>query len=144
MLLAVSSGCDSDASSCPDGSETCPCTEDYKCLNGLTCLSDRCVDVSWTPPANVPDSDGNPGGVDTSNGSFDNAAACEAWLDSLESLNCGFENIGAAIDCNAYANVSCDLDANGLFDCFTNNVSCEAGVPDLSGLASCTSQATCE
>lgn len=138
LLLALSSpACDSESNGCPDGSETCPCTVDYKCLEGLTCLSDRCVDVSWTPPEDEPD----PAGPD---GTADNRAACEEWVDSLQSLQCGLQGGQSVVDCSAYANVPCDLNANGLFACFSDNVTCQGGMLDASGLASCAALATCE
>ncbi|MGH1340155.1 MAG: hypothetical protein ACRBN8_01290 [Nannocystales bacterium] len=142
LAIALCSACDSDSDSdsCPDGSETCPCTVDYKCLNGLTCLSDRCVDVSWTPPEDTPDTtNGN-----NSSGDFDNVAACEAWADSLGSLQCGFDGAQTGVDCSAYANIPCDLDGNGLFECFEDNVTCRSGMLDVSGLANCAGLATCE
>ncbi len=140
LLLVVSSACDSDSDSCPDGSETCPCTVDYNCLNGLTCLSDRCVDVSWTPPAPQPDGPDDP----NQTGSFDNVAACEAWLDSLGDLQCGLEAFRASVDCELYAVTPCDLDGNGLFSCFSDNLTCQAGAIDPSGLATCGALSGCE
>ena len=145
FLLVAALGCDADDGDCPDGSETCRCTDDYKCLEGLTCLSDRCVDVFWTPPAptNDDDDDNQPGGT-PGDESVDNVDACEDWVATLASLNCGDVDWSQLASCDVYADVSCDLAGNGYFECLSQNTTCTVGTADVSGWAQCSSLATCE
>jgi hypothetical protein len=143
LTLAALGGCDADSTDCPDGSETCRCTTDYKCLEGLTCLSDRCVDVFWTPPEATDDDDTSPGGRGDDE-SVDNVDACEDWVAELSSSECGGADWSQLAGCQAYADVTCDLAGQGFFDCLTENTMCTVGVPDVSGWTQCASLGTCE
>jgi|GEM_PF-1365493 len=144
LFAAAPIGCDGEASECPEGSETCPCTAEYKCLEGLMCLSDRCVDVFWTPPSNSPGDEGGEGGGGGDGGTANNVDACEAWTRTLSGPGCESSELVQLANCSAFASLPCDLNANGYFDCLSDNTVCMLGGPDVSGWAQCASLAVCE
>lgn len=115
---------------CQAGNEGCPCTFDDRCLEGLACLSDYCVDPN-------PQQTSGPG--DSADGSsVDNVAACEAFVDTV---SCGDVDLSQFLDCDIYADTVCDI--ADYFDCLSDNTSCTDGVFDNSQWPSCADLATC-
>lgn len=122
-----------DEKDCTPGAEGCVCNEGA-CLEGLSCLSDHCVDPNWVPPT-AADGDGGDGG---DGGSADNVAACEALLDEIA---CGEFDLSMFVDCSVYADLGCDI--ADYFDCVRDVFVCTDGVADASGLTECAEMATC-
>lgn len=71
----------------------------------------------------------------------DNAAACQDYIDKVNTLEC-YKGAAFTFDCSIYDSTSCDI--ADYFDCLTENTKCNAmGQPDQSGTPSCASKATC-
>ena len=165
LLLAAAPACDQKAADdCQPGTESCSCTVDYRCLEGLTCLSEYCVDPDWSPE--VPDDDedasedddedsnedddaadsGDDNGDDDGGdddgggdgGAVDNVGACENWIEAAE---CGDYDWSQSVDCGIYANLACDI--ADYFNCLSENTACNDGIPDTSGWTACAELATC-
>jgi hypothetical protein len=83
-------------------------------------------------------SSGNVGGNNSGN-SYDNVAACKAWVSSI---TCGSFDPSTVVQCDSYANLTCDI--SGYFDCLTQNFKCTNDIPDPSGLAACIDKAKCQ
>ena len=140
LLLPMASlfpaACDAEQD-CPEGHETCVCAEDYQCLEGLECLSNRCVG-----PAGDSGNDSGGTSSDPSSGSNGNnggnVSACEDFVDSL---NCTLPGGDAALSCTTYEIIECDV--SPYFDCLADNTSCADGMADLSGWADCASLSGC-
>lgn len=79
----------------------------------------------------------------STNGSPDNVAACNAWL---EANQCGTYDFSQAVNCQTYAATPCDVSA--YFDCLTDNTTCMdlggMSIPDTSGWTACTALAQCQ
>lgn len=120
-LLACAPACDTQ-SDCPSGHEQCECTPDYSCLEGLQCLSNRCVE------------DGSSDATPTSGSPSDSAVeACNSFVTSLD---CPLPEGPPLIDCSIYGEVDCDVAP--YFDCLTENTQCEPDEPiDASGWTEC-------
>ena len=98
----------------------------------MQCLSSRCVDLVASPGPGVT-SDGGGGSA-----SFDNVAACESLLDSLECAPAGGVEL---LDCNSLGASACDL--ADYFMCLADGASCQGGVLDVSGWGQCMDLAVC-
>ena len=74
--------------------------------------------------------------------SFDNVAACEEWLASME---CGDQDFSGLVDCEIYSADSYPCDVADYFNCLTDNGSCDdaLGIYDSSGWVDCTDLAAC-
>lgn len=81
------------------------------------------------------------GGTDLStaglSGGFDNVAACEAYVDKHNSLECtkdmkyeASEMCPSALDMNP-------SDMSPMYDCMVENAKCDGAIPDFGGLADC-------
>lgn len=132
---------DEDEGGCVPGYEGCACSETV-CLEGLRCLSGRCVDPMWMTPV---DDAGGDGGMGDGAGdgaepgeSPDNVAACNALAAELE---CGGFDLSGALQCSLYADFPCDI--SDYFDCVRDTFACTDGVPDSSGIVECAELATC-
>ena len=81
-------------------------------------------------------------------GAADNQAACEGWVQQVNSLECymGSTQLDPGSSCSSYGSTTCDI--SDYFDCLTANTQCMdvAGMslPDSSGTASCASLANCD
>lgn len=131
MASLFPAACDAEQD-CPAGHETCVCAEDYQCLEGLECLSNRCVG----PAGNT----GNAGGTSSDpsgDGNGNNVSACEDFVDNLD---CALPGGPATLDCSLYEGVDCDLAP--YLDCLSDNTTCADGMADLTGWAECASVAT--
>ncbi|MEM9696801.1 MAG: hypothetical protein AAGA56_29970 [Myxococcota bacterium] len=71
-------------------------------------------------------------------GSFDNAAACNAWLNNTV---CGDFDLSTAVNCDALGTAQCDI--SPYFSCLTENFTCNDGIPDTTGFTNCASLASC-
>ena len=75
-------------------------------------------------------------------GGPDNVATCKSFV---QSAKCGSVDISTQVNCDAYANTSCDI--SGYFDCLKTKYVCTSnGTYDTTKLATvgdCTAQATC-
>ena len=75
-------------------------------------------------------------------GGPDNVAACQAYVDKVNTLDC-YQGASFAFDCSMYDQASCDI--SEYFDCLTSNTKCDAsGVPDVAGTTECVSKAACK
>ena len=72
-------------------------------------------------------------------GSYDNVAACEAWV---ETMTCGETDFSTLVVCSNYEAIECNI--ADYFDCLTENYSCDMGVADTAGWAACSALAVCE
>lgn len=61
ILLGVWACNSSGGSQCPAGTESCRCTMESSCDDGLACLSGRCVDTDALTPSGGANTGGNPG-----------------------------------------------------------------------------------
>ena len=127
-LLALGSPACDDEGDCSAGSEGCPCTADFKCLEGLECLSEYCV--SPNEGAATSGNSTDPSGAE--GGSTNNVAACEAFVDNLP---CALPE--GVLDCSVYAEVTCDV--TDYLDCLTDNSGCTNDMIDVSGWGNCVS-----
>ncbi len=137
MTLALGA-CDGAQDGCTPGYETCGCAEEARCLQGLQCLSNRCVDLDVTPNASE---DGDTGASDSrgeTEQDFDNVSACEALLDSLE---CAPPAGVALIDCTSFSASPCDI--SDYLDCLEDNTACNGEQLDPSGWSECVDLAVC-
>jgi hypothetical protein len=141
LFVGAAPACDPKAGdACPAGTEGCHCTADWDCLEGLTCLSEYCVDPE--PDADEDEDedeeqdDESP--ADDGGSSTDNVGACETWIDAAE---CGDYDWSQSVDCSLYADLQCDI--ADYFDCLTDNTACSGGIPDTSGWAACVELAAC-
>ncbi len=79
--------------------------------------------------------------------SADNVAACEGYVQQINSLECysGAARLDPGSTCGAFDDTDCDI--SDYFDCLTENTTCMSiggmSVPDPSGTASCQSLANC-
>ena len=163
FLAAAAPACDQKAAGdCQPGTESCSCTADFRCLEGLTCLSEYCVDPNWSPATpdddesaaedededsnedededsneEEGDDDGDDGGDDGGD-AVDNVGACENWIDAAE---CGDYDWSQSVDCSLYANLACDI--ADYFNCLSDNTACNDGIPDTAGWTACAELATC-
>jgi hypothetical protein len=79
------------------------------------------------------------GGSDSSKP--DNVAACQSFV---EKVKCGSVDISQQVNCQAYANTTCDI--SDYFTCLEDHYVCDNGQYDSSKLATagdCASKATC-
>lgn len=75
-------------------------------------------------------------------GGADNVAACKRWK---EAVKCGTSSAVDAINCEAYANTTCDI--SDYFDCLSTAYVCMNGQYDSSKLgnaSACASKAVCK
>lgn len=136
LLLAAllgSEGCDRDDSGCTPGYEACPCTADARCLQGLQCLSDRCVD-----PVATGEGDSGSAGAESGAEPFDNVAACEALLDSIACTPAAGVEL---LDCDSLGASPCEL--ADYFACLADNATCPGGALDVTGWGQCMDLAVC-
>jgi hypothetical protein len=79
-------------------------------------------------------------GDDDGGGAADNVGACEDWLAAMD---CGTTDFSSLVDCNAYANTTCDI--SDYFQCLTDGTTCDeaTGVVDMTGWADCADLASC-
>ncbi len=137
--LAVA-GCGEDEPDCTQGYEGCFCTRDYRCLEDLVCLSERCVDPNAVAEEPGDDSAGggsSPGSGDDE-GEGDNVASCEAFVDSWA---CEPPGGVMLLDCSVFESSACDV--SEYFDCLADNTTCSGGMLDASQWISCTELAEC-
>lgn len=130
----AAAACDSEAT-CDSGHEGCPCASGGVCLEGLSCLSNYCVDPAWTPEDNVGSSDDD---NDDDGTSFDNVEACNALADKLM---CGGVDLAMFLDCEAYAADPCDR--TEYFDCINDVLVCDGDVLDSTRLPECATVGQC-
>jgi hypothetical protein len=72
----------------------------------------------------------------------DNAAACQDYIDKVNTLDC-YKSAKFTFDCSVYDQTDCDI--SDYFECLTTNTKCDAnGIPDVTGTTQCTSKATCD
>lgn len=136
-LLALP-GCDNEQDGCTPGYETCECTEDLRCLSGLSCFSNLCVDPSMVPAPSDPDDTRVPSDPSDSGDQVDNAAACHMFLDSIA---CSPVAGVWPLRCEDYGELPCDVSA--YFDCLADETVCTNGQLDATGWGSCASLASC-
>lgn len=137
-LLLSPVACDSEQGGCTPGYETCACASEARCLDGLQCLSSRCVDPDFTPDMSETSDVAGEGAEEESAPGFDNEVACEALLDSLE---CTPPGGVALIDCAGLGASVCDL--SDYFECLADNTACNGGQLDASGWTQCMDLAVC-
>ena len=81
------------------------------------------------------------GAISVGCGGPDNAAACQEYVDKVNTLDC-YKSVKFTTDCSAYDNTDCDI--SDYFNCLTDNTKCDAmGNPDSSGTSQCASKAQC-
>ncbi|MGH1343017.1 MAG: hypothetical protein ACRBN8_15760 [Nannocystales bacterium] len=137
-LLLSPSACDDDGGGCTPGYETCACTAESVCLEGLQCLSSRCVDPKSMPEEDDGDDTEAGGGMPETDTGHDNESACEMLLDSLE---CAPPAGVALIDCASFGSSPCDL--ADYFECLADNTMCSGEQLDASGWTQCMDLAVC-
>ena len=72
FLVGVAAACDPKADGeCPSGSEGGECAADYECLDGLTCLSNFCVDAGDDDDDSDDDDNADDGADDDDNAGDD-------------------------------------------------------------------------
>ena len=130
--------CDGDQDECTPGYETCSCAADARCLSGLQCLSNRCVDPNFSPDENEGPDTAASGSEGESEEGFDNAVACEALLDSFE---CAPPGGLALLDCASFDSSPCDI--SDYFECLADNTTCSGDQLDASGWTQCLDLAVC-
>ncbi len=137
-LLLSPAACDDGEGGCTPGYETCRCTAESLCLEGLQCLSSRCVDPESVPGEAEGGETAAEGGAGEAAGEPDNESACEALLDSLE---CAPPAGVALIDCASFSSSPCDL--SDYFECLADNTTCNGEQLDASGWTQCMDLAVC-
>ena len=81
------------------------------------------------------------GGCGGGSDKTDNVAACKAFVAKVK---CGDVDISTQVDCDLYANTTCDI--SDYFDCLETKYVCVNGAYDESKLATisdCTAKASC-
>lgn len=128
VLALLAGACDTEQD-CPAGHEQCVCTAEFTCLEGLACLSDRCVDLQGDDA----DGTGNANGSNGTNGDNDAVVACQAFIDGLQ---CAAPEGPALIECSVYEGLACDV--GPYFDCLAENSTCGSDdTLDISGWGEC-------
>ena len=69
-------------------------------------------------------------------GSYQNKAACKAWLDKQNGLKCMESAQLDASVCPDQLDQS-PIDMKGYYECMEKNAKCKGKIPDLGGQASC-------
>ncbi len=137
MALALGA-CDGEQDGCTPGYETCDCEAEARCLEGLQCLSNRCVDPNASPDTTDDSDTAQSGALAESGEDFDNVSACEALLDSLE---CAPPAGVALIDCASFGSSPCDI--SDYLNCLEDNATCNGDQLDASGWTECADLAVC-
>lgn len=74
-------------------------------------------------------------------GGVDNVGSCRNFV---EKVKCGSVDISSQVNCDAYANTTCDI--SDYFDCLSTKYVCVDGMYDTSKLSTageCAAKATC-
>ena len=138
-LVLLASGCPSgryasegdDRGECSDGADN-DRDGDFDCHD---------PDCDGSPDCADPDCDGSP---DCDDGAgYDNVAACEAWLESME---CGDQDFDGLVDCSIYAYENYPCNVADYFDCLAEEGECDEdlGIYDSSGWTDCVDLAACD
>ncbi|MEM9696892.1 MAG: hypothetical protein AAGA56_30430 [Myxococcota bacterium] len=132
--------CVIDRADCNDNSlDISDCEDDLQDLNECIADASDIVGATGTTPAPGGDPGATTPGTPPGNGgSFDNAAACNAWLANAV---CSDFDFSTAIDCDTLGMRQCDLAP--YFSCLTANFICNDGIPDTSGFSNCTALTVC-